>query len=105
MKEYRRENTREYSRPKDSTADYNQTAKRENNLIQHPSEHLLEMHPHELRSQPDIQMQVESGVSYPSKKPMTLTGEPTYQETGVSQLARDSYEQLLATELEIQRLR
>ena len=105
VKEYRRENTREYSRPKDSTADYNQTAKRENNLIQHPSEQLLEMHPHELRSQPDIQMQVESGVSYSSKKRMTLTGEPTYQETGVSQLARDSYEQLLATELEIQRLR
>ena len=75
MKEYRRENTREYSGLKEITKGCNQ-------IDLPPGPHMPLMQPNELRSQPVIKV-----------------------DSGLSQVAMDSYDQLIATELEIQRLR
>ena len=77
VKEYRRENTREYSKLQE-----NLDGCRHETYQNHPHQSALQHD--ELRSNQDKVRQV--GV-------------------GVSDLARDSYDQLLATELEIQRLR
>ena len=60
------------------------------------------------RSHPDSHMRVNSGVSQDpyDQVEVDFRSHPDCQvNSGVSQLARDSYDQLLATELEIQRLR
>ena len=92
VKEYRRENTREYSRLKESTKGFHQ-----NDQIP-PGPHLPPLQPNELRSHPEGQMQVDTGLSHVDSGVIQVN-------CGVSQIARDSYDQLLATELEIQRLR
>ena len=79
MKEYRRENTREFSGLKESSKGCQMELP--------PGRHLHPVQPNELRSQ----MQVDSSV--------------IKVDSGLSQVAVDSYDQLLATELEIQRLR
>ena len=121
VKEYRRENTREYSRLRETTKGCDQ-----NDQIQlHPcgAVHLPPVQPNELRSHPEGQMQVDSGLSQvdssvllvdsggshlDSRVQVDSRSHPDCQvqvNSGVSQLAMDSYDQLLATELEIQRLR
>ena len=96
MKEYRRENTREYSRLKESTKGFHQ-----NDQIP-PGPHLPPLQPNELRSHPEGQMQVDSGLT----RTLSHVDSGVIEvNCGVSQIARDSYDQLLATELEIQRLR
>ena len=83
VKEYRRENTREYSGLKESSKGCQ--------IELPPGLHLHPVQPNELRSPPESQMQVDSSV--------------IKVDSGLSQVAMDSYDQLLATELEIQRLR
>ena len=83
MKEYRRENTREFSGLKESSKGCQMELP--------PGRHLHPVKPNELRSLPESQMQVDSSV--------------IKVDSGLSQAAMDSYDQLLATELEIQRLR
>ena len=83
VKEYRRENTREYSGLKESSKGCQ--------IELPPGAQLPPVQPNELRSQPESQMQVDSSV--------------IKVDSGLSQVALDSYDQLLATELEIQRLR
>ena len=83
MKEYRRENTREYSGLKESSKGCQMELP--------PGLHMHPVQPNELRSLPESQMQVDSSV--------------IKVDSGLSQVAMDSYDQLLATELEIQRLR
>ena len=83
MKEYRRENTREFSGLKESSKGCQ--------IELPPGLHLHPVQPNELRSLPESQMQVDSSV--------------IKVDSGLSQAAMDSYDQLLATELEIQRLR
>ena len=83
MKEYRRENTREFSGLKESSKGCQMELP--------PGLHMHPVQPNELRSLPESQMQVDSSV--------------IKVDSGLSQVAVDSYDQLLATELEIQRLR
>ena len=83
MKEYRRENTREFSGLKESSKGCQMELP--------PGLHMHPVQPNELRSLPESQMQVDSSV--------------IKVDSGLSQVAMDSYDQLLATELEIQRLR
>ena len=78
VKEYRRENTREYSKFQKNL----DGCRRQETDQNHPHQSALQHD--ELRNNHDTVRQVE---------------------VGVSDLARDSYDQLLATELEIQRLR
>ena len=78
VKEYRRENTREYSKFQENL----DGCRHQETYQNHPHQSALQHD--ELRSNQDMVRQVE---------------------VGVSDLARDSYDQLLATELEIQRLR
>jgi len=97
VKEYRRENTREYSRLRESTKGCDQ-----NNQIQlHPcgAVHLPPVQPNELRSHPEGQMQVDSGLSHlDSQVQDDSRSHPDCHvqvNSGVSQIARDSYDQLL----------
>ena len=97
VKEYRRENTREYSRLRESTKGCDQ-----NNQIQlHPcgAVHLPPVQPNELRSHPEGQMQVDSGLSHlDSQVQDDSRSHPDCHvqvNSGVSQIARDSHDQLL----------
>ena len=83
MKEYRREKTREFSGLNESSKGCQMELP--------PGLHMHPVQPNELRSLPESQMQVDSSV--------------IKVDSGLSQVAMDSYDQLLATELEIQRLR
>ena len=90
MKEYRRENTREFSGLKESSKGCQMELP--------PGLHMHPVKPNELRSLPESQMQVDSSVSQVDSSVIKV-------DSGLSQVAMDSYDQLLATELEIQRLR